>query len=105
MADASAASLYQQLSENNYYKQLCDARIRISYRCDSIKIDFAHYPYASAVYGRTAIIRESGTTVRSLITTCHMRNVTRTDEIPNGFLIENFKIEDNTDLKEEKNIY
>ncbi|MCQ2087481.1 MAG: conjugative transposon protein TraK [Bacilli bacterium] len=104
MSDASVSSKYQQLNNNGYYKQIADANIRCQYRCDSILIDFNSYPYSAAVFGRTCINRPSGTTVRKLVTTCQLRNVSRTDDIPHGFFVENLQIIDNTDL-EDKTIY
>ena len=39
-------------------------------------------------YSRQHIIRSSSVTERSLVTTCRLRNVTRSDNNPQGFLIE-----------------
>ena len=50
------------------------------------------------MFGRTSIVRPSGSTFRSLVTSCSLRNVLRTDEIPHGYLIENFKVVSNSDI-------
>lgn len=105
LADASVAKQYKALEDNGYFRQLVDARIRTNYVLDSVKIDFEHYPYAAVIYGKTGIVRTSSTTVRQLITTCELRNVSRTEDIPHGFFIEHFEIRDNTDIPELQTIY
>lgn len=100
MGDNSVSDQYTMLDENGYFRQICEAQIRCSYVCDSVKLDLSHYPYHAIVYGRTSIVRTSGTTVRRLVTSCNLRNVLRTDEIPHGFLIEKFRVEDNTNISE-----
>ena len=49
-------------------------------------------------YCRQHIIRSSSVTERSLVTTCRLRNVTRSDNNPQGFLIESFTIIENRDI-------
>ncbi|MBR6042147.1 MAG: conjugative transposon protein TraK [Paludibacteraceae bacterium] len=105
MSDGTVAELYTRLENNGYYKQMCDANIRCQFKSDSIHIDFAHYPYDVYVYGKTCIVRPSGSAVRNLITSCKLRNVTRTEEIPHGFLIEDFQIIDNSNLENKTSIY
>ena len=50
-------------------------------------------------YSRQHIIRSSSVTERSLVTTCRLRNVTRSDNNPQGFIIEGFEITENKDLQ------
>ena len=45
------------------------------------------------------IIRESNVTERSLITGCELQNTGRSDDNPNGFIIEHFTILENRDLR------
>ena len=47
---------------------------------------------------RQRILRESSVTERSLVTTCQLVNATRSDNNPQGFLIERFNIIENKDL-------
>lgn len=100
MTDKSVSDRFSDLSENGYYRQICDAQIRCAYICDSVKIDFSEYPYSAVVYGRSSIIRPSGTTFRSLVTSCNLRNVLRTDEIPHGYLIEDFEVLTNDNIED-----
>ncbi len=44
------------------------------------------------------IIRESNVTQRTLVTTCRLSNVSRSDDNPNGFIIEGFNILENKDI-------
>ncbi len=55
-------------------------------------------PYEMKAYCRQHIIRSSSVTERSLVTTCRLRNVTRSDNNPQGFLIESFTIIENRDI-------
>ena len=50
-------------------------------------------------YSRQHIIRSSSVTERSLVTTCRLRNVTRSDNNPQGFTMERFEILENRDLR------
>lgn len=105
MSDNSVSEEFAFLDENGYFRQICEAQIRCSYICDSIHIDFSRYPYPATVFGRTSIVRPSGSTFRSLVTSCSLRNVLRTDEIPHGFLIENFKVVYNTDIDNIRSLF
>lgn len=105
MCDESIANLYTQLDNGGYYQQICSANIRCSYVCDSIDLNLNTYPYKAIIYGKTSIVRTSGITVRNLVTSCNLRNVLRTDEIPHGFLIENFSVIHNDDIKDVNSIF
>jgi conjugative transposon TraK protein len=105
MADNSVSDQYTVLEESGYFRQICDAQIRCSYVCDSVKLDLNNYPYHAVVYGRTSIVRQSGTTIRQLVTSCNLRNVLRTDEIPHGFLIEGFTVKYNENIDNEYTLF
>ena len=105
MADNSVSDQYTMLEEKGYFRQICEAQIRCSYVCDSVKLDLSKYPYHAEVYGRTSIVRQSGTTIRRLETSCNLRNVLRTDEIPHGFLIEGFTVKYNENIDNEYTLF
>ena len=44
------------------------------------------------------IIRQSNVTERSLVTSCRLSNTTRSDDNPNGFMIEGLTILENRDI-------
>ena len=66
---------------------------------DSVKVDFSAYPYKFSFYGRQKIVRKSNITIRNLETSGRLRNISRTDNNPHGFLIEGWRINDNSDLE------
>ena len=65
---------------------------------DSIIADFNGYPYNVRTYARQMIIRQSNVTERSPITQCRLVNTSRSDDNPNGFMIEGLTILENKDL-------
>jgi conjugative transposon TraK protein len=99
-ADESAARLYLDTKEKGYYSQLIQASASQEIQVDSIQLDMNQYPYTFKTYARQQIIRLTNITVRRLITTGYLRNVSRSDINPHGFLIEKLAVLDNTDLEE-----
>ena len=67
-------------------------------RIDSIRCNFDSYPYQVTTYARQRIMRESTITERSLVTTCRLINAVRSDNNPQGFLLENLNVIENKDL-------
>lgn len=65
---------------------------------DSVLCDFDNYPYTAKTYARQMIIRQSNVTERSLVTVCRLTNSSRSDDNPNGFIIEGFNILENRDI-------
>ena len=49
-------------------------------------------------YARQRIMRESTITERSLVTTCRLINAVRSDNNPQGLLLENLNVIENKDL-------
>lgn len=98
MADKSALSYYKILGEKGYFTQLIAGNVIQSIRVDSIRTDFDHYPYSATTYAQQRIIRESTVTERSLITTCRLLNTVRSENNPQGFLIEDFRVTENKDM-------
>lgn len=98
LADKSAMSYYRDMMEKGYYNRLIAGNIIQTVEIDSIRCDFSVYPYLVRTFGRQRILRESSITERSLVTTCQLVNATRSDNNPQGFLIERFNIVENKDL-------
>lgn len=99
LADRSATDQYRSFKENNLYNQVIASDISMTLLTDSVKVDFSAYPYVFSFYGRQRIVRKSNITVRNLSTGGRLRNISRTDNNPHGFLIESWRITDNTDLE------
>ena len=99
MADRSALSYYKALSEKGFFNRLIAGNVSQMVKVDSIRCNFDHYPYEVTTFARQRILRESTVTERSLVTTCRLVNVSRSDNNPQGFIIEGFEITENKDLQ------
>ncbi len=99
LADGSAMKQYESYKENNVYNQVIASDISMTLQTDSVKVDFSAYPYRFTFYGKQKIVRKSNITIRNLQTTGQLRNISRTDNNPHGFLIENWLITDNKDVE------
>ena len=98
MADKSALSYYKVLQEKGFFNRLIAGNISQMVKVDSIRCDFDRYPYEVTTYARQRILRESTVTERSLITTCRLVNTSRSDNNPQGFMVEALNIVENKDL-------
>jgi len=99
LADRSAMEQYQSYKENNVYNQVIASDISMTLQTDSIRMDFSNYPYRFTFYGKQKIVRTSNITIRNLETSGYLRNISRTDNNPHGFLMENWRIIENNDLE------
>lgn len=98
LADRSAFNYYRDLSEKGYYNRIISGSIIQLTTIDSIRCDFNTYPYMAVTYAKQRIIRESNITERLLVSRCNLLNVTRSDNNPQGFLMERFEVLENRDL-------
>lgn len=98
LADSSVKRIYDDLKENGYYSGIISGNISQTVMIDSIKIDIEQYPYRFKCFARQNIIRATSILDRSLITEGTLRNVSRSDNNPHGFLIERFNTLENKDL-------
>ena len=101
LADRSAKQQYDNLKENGYYANVISGNISQAIEADSIWIDVNQYPYYFRYQGQEKIIRPSSIVTRRLITEGYLRNVTRSDHNPHGFLLEKWRTIENTDLTTE----
>ena len=102
LSDNIAADYYIKLKEDGFYERIISAGILCEIMVDSVKIDDTTYPYKAYTYAKTSIIRSSSILYRNLETVCDLVNSTRTENNPHGFIIEKWKIIDNSDIKEVK---
>ena len=93
-----AIAYYQNLAEKGYFNRIIASNVSQNVVVDSIRCDFDCYPYAIETFARQKIVRESNVTERTLVTTCRLRNAERSDNNPQGFLIEDLRILENKDL-------
>ncbi len=101
LADASAKRAFDNLKENGYYTNIISGNISQQIKVDSIQIDINQYPYYFSCYSSQSIIRTTSIVSRSLVTEGYLRNVSRSDNNPHGFLIERWTTIDNKDIKTE----
>ena len=99
LADASAKRAYDNLKENGYYANVISGNISQQINIESIQIDLIQYPFYFRCFGTEKIIRPTSTVTRDLITEGYLRNVSRSDNNPHGFLIERWNTIENKDIK------
>nr|WP_233173189.1 conjugative transposon protein TraK [Flavobacterium sp. ASV13] len=98
LADNSVKRIYDDLKENGYYAGIISGNISQTVFIDSVTIDINEYPYRFKCFARQNIIRTTSILDRNLITEGTLRNVSRSDNNPHGFLIERFNTLENKDL-------
>jgi conjugative transposon TraK protein len=101
LADGSAKRQYDDLKETGYYNGIISGNISQEVTIDSISVDMTGYPYYFRCFATEKIIRPSSKVTRDLLTEGWLRNTSRSDNNPHGFLIERWTILDNRDLKVE----
>lgn len=99
LADASAKTEYDNLKEKGYYAGIIAGNISQEIKVDSVSVNVNEYPFYFRCYATQRIIRSTSIVSRQLITQGYLRNVTRSDNNPHGFLIERWSIIENKDLK------
>ncbi len=99
LSDKSAYNYYSDFVEKGYYNRIIAGNITQVVKVDSVVCDFNNYPYIAKTYAKEMIIRQSNVTERSLVTTCRLTNASRSDDNPNGFIIEGLTILENRDIQ------
>lgn len=97
LADESAKKAYDNLKEQGYYNNLISANISQEINVDSTKLDISQYPFQFKCYATQRLIRSTSTVTRKLITQGYVRNVSRSDNNPHGFLIQQWETLENRD--------
>ncbi len=101
LADASVKTEYRNLKESGYYSNIISGNISQQISIDSIAINTNQYPYYFRCYAEEKLIRATTIVTRSLVTEGFLRNVSRSDNNPHGFLIEKWNTIENKDVKTE----
>lgn len=99
LCDKSAFNYYKDLAEKGYYNRIISGNINQRIEIDSIRCRLDVYPYEVSTYARQFIIRASNITERSLVTSCTLQNSVRSDNNPQGFLMEKFLVRENRDIQ------
>ena len=101
MADGSAKTQYDNLKETGYYSNIISGNISQQISIDSVVVSIKSEPYYFHCYGTIKIIRPNSIVTRNLITQGFLRNVSRSEHNPHGFLIERWETLENKDIKTE----
>ena len=99
LCDKSACNYYKDLAEKGYDNRALSGNVNQRIEIDSIRCDFDSYPYEVTTFARQFIIRQSNVTERSLVTSCSLQNSVRSDNNPQGFLMEHFLVRENRDIQ------
>lgn len=102
LCDKSAFDYYKDLAEQGYYNRAISGNVNQRIVIDLIHCNFESYPYEVTTYARQFILRQSNVTERSLVTSCTLQNSVRSDDNPQGFLMEHFLVRENQDLRSYK---
>ena len=97
LADESAKREYDNLKEKGYYSNIISANISQEITVDSIALDINQYPYSFRCFATQRLIRSTSTLTRKLITQGYVRSVSRSDNNPHGFLIQQWETIENRD--------
>ena len=97
LADNSARRQYEIFKEKGFYNDLIAANISLEMSVDSVVITSAR-PLTARCYGRQRLIRATSVTTRNFLSECSLRDVTRSENNPRGFLMENWRVLRNEDL-------
>jgi len=98
LADESANIEYKNLIENGFYNNLIAGNVSQKIKVDSVQLNINSSPYYAKTFATQTIIRSSTVTTRNLISECYLRDVAKSDNNPQGFLIERWHVIDNKDL-------
>lgn len=101
LADGSAKKQYDNLKETGYYSQVISGNISQEIHLDSVTVDTKVSPFYFRCSGEIRIIRPTTIVTRSIVTEGYLRNVSRSDNNPHGFLIERWATLENKDIKTE----
>lgn len=99
LADGSAKKQYDDLNETGYIAGIISGNISQQILIDSVQVNTEAEPYQFRCYATLKIIRSTSFVTRNLITQGFLRNVSRSDHNPHGFLIERWETLENKDLK------
>lgn len=92
LCDESARKLYNNLNEQNYYREMIEGNVTQGVSIDSVTVDMRGYPYHAFTFARITQTRSSAETERRLVTESELYDINRSDNSPNGYLMRNFHI-------------
>ncbi|TDN39859.1 conjugative transposon protein TraK [Hymenobacter sp. UV11] len=97
LADNSAKREYENLKEKGFYNDLIAANISMEITVDSVVLS-KNRPFSARTYAHQRLIRATSITNRDLVSDCTLRDVTRSENNPHGFMMENWRVLQNNTL-------
>src|SRR5690606_9430804 len=101
LADDSAKKAYDNLNEQGYYTKIISSNTSQIITVQDIQLNLERQPYSFRCYATQELIRTQSRVTRNLITEGNLRTISRSEQNSHGFLIENWKVIANKDLKTE----
>ncbi|WP_018620815.1 conjugative transposon protein TraK [Spirosoma luteum] len=99
LGDESITRHYLDLREKGFYTKLLQGNTIQKVMIDSVNIDMNRSPYYCSINARILLVRATNITFRRLKADCYLIDATRTDNNPHGFVIERFRVTDNSDIE------
>jgi conjugative transposon TraK protein len=99
LGDESITRHYYDLREKGFYTKLLQGNTIEKILVDSVNMDMTRSPYSCTINARIMLIRATNITFRRLKADCSLIDARRTDNNPHGFLIERFRVTDNSDIE------
>lgn len=99
LGDESITRHYFDLREKGFFTKLLQGNTIQKIVIDSVAIDMNKSPYYCSINARILLVRATNITFRKLEANCHLIDATRTDNNPHGFVIERFRVTNNSDIE------
>lgn len=99
LGDQSIKKLYDDLYEQDYYKEMVQGNVVQKVSIDSVLVNSVTYPYKATAFCHIVQTRATSKSKKRLVTTCVLEDVPRTLNTPNGLFIRNFKVASATNEK------
>lgn len=103
LIDESGKQIHFKREEALYYHQLVDGSISTRVYIDSIIPRMVNNIYYCKIFARLKYIRSSKISEKRIDSECRIRNAARTDNNPHGFIIEQYRLTNNTTVYEQAN--
>lgn len=101
LIDESGKQIHFKREEALYYHQLVDGSISTRVYIDSIvPVLDENNVYHCKIFARQKFIRSSKITEKQINSECTIRTISRTDNNPHGFMIEQYRVTNNAPINE-----
>lgn len=105
LIDESGVMMQAKRNEALYYHKLVEGSISSRVYVDSINVTPNRDKYQCVIFARQKLIRSTKVQEKHIDAECSIRTVNRTDSNPHGFIIEQYKITNNSPITETSNTF